>query len=1406
MKKQMMRAILGLMLLSPIAVQAQTTYTYQNANVTGTPTTPVNWSDASLWGGTAPVSANTNTVKFFQDTTTALGNTATPSLQTASNDIASPFQLGTLTLSGKGSATTGAHLLETIAGGDLNFSAATGTLRLDGTAGTASLSYYLDNNLLLGTSGSACALSVTGDGSVFFNLNGDISELQVGGGSLTKTGNSLLTLAGNNTYTGITTLNGINGMLRLGSPNALPGGIGVTGGTGALTIQAGVVDLMYDDFRRNLGTGVDQFQITGGTSGFSTRGVRNIVVNNDPSTELVWGSASFNPSAFRLMNGTIDAPLTLANNIDLNSASAARTISVNFNSNGAQATPAIITGVIRNTAGAGGLTKTDSGYLRLTGLNTFTGPVTLNNGGNSSGQMLSINYMPNGGIASPLGMSSSAASNLLFGDSAGIHYIGSGDSSDRSFTFNSASAGHRAVLEADGSGPLVLTSSASPAFTTPDQTRSLYLCGRSPLTNTLAAVLADNGTGALSVIKDIGRNANSKNGRWVLSGASTFTGAVTINNGILGITSIDVVANPNPLGQSTTAAANLILNGGILQYMGATKSTDRLFSLQSSSAIDASGSGPVDFSNTGAMGFNGGTAAKTLTLTGSNTDNNKLSALIGNNTGATSLTKAGKGTWVLNGPVTNSYTGGTVINTGTLVEDFGNMTSGYANLINSASALTLGGGTLSLVGHASNASSQTFGNPTFTASQAGSGLSIAGASGMTLTLGNTWTRNAGSTVNVTLGSGGTLSSSPAVDTSTPTPLVKGSANVAFATVGGTDWAKVSGGTVIGFVGGDYLSGLPSSGSTSTANYTHTDNATVTANETANTLKINTTTSGQSLAISAGQALTLNAGGLLFTGADDYSITGGTLKGQGGTGELVVHQYGSGNLTISSTLPTTTVLTKTGPGTLTLDTPQTFSGNTSVGGGGTLVLKHQYALSNSVLNVNNSSIVFDSAAGTNFTVGGLSSTSTAPYGGPGYDIGLTNSAGAPIVLTVNNSGTLGYYGMLSGPGALVKTGAGALNLYAFNTFTGGVTINGGSVGYGASNSDWCLGGGGAYGNVPITVNSGAALGLSANSLTTTLTLNGGSVGSGNSFGSALFGSIILQSTSTFKGANGSTLNVYSLVSGSGGLIKDGTVSYHVTLFSANTFTGDTVITGNTVIGYLRLGHAFALQNSVLDTATSAAGNATAGLVTYLPALVLGGLSGDKDLSSIFTSNANGGPNSVTPVGGYRGVTTLTLNPGVSQTPSYSGVIADGAPGMTLTKTGSGTQTLSGVNTYTGATTIKEGTLALGASGTLDGDNDVVLAGGTLEMGSFSNTLKTLSVTGNSTLALGSGTLSFANSSALTWTGNLTLTGTLGATTLYFGPGGLTAEQLTKITIDGKRVFLDASGYLAIQPDGLLILIF
>jgi autotransporter-associated beta strand protein len=129
------------------------------------------------------------------------------------------------------------------------------------------------------------------------------------------------------------------------------------------------------------------------------------------------------------------------------------------------------------------------------------------------------------------------------------------------------------------------------------------------------------------------------------------------------------------------------------------------------------------------------------------------------------------------------------------------------------------------------------------------------------------------------------------------------------------------------------------------------------------------------------------------------------------------------------------LIKSGAGSLTLSQPNSHTGRTLLNAG-SLVINHPQALQGSTLEGNFGASTHAFGTITTATLGGLSGNA---------DLKLESSANAALALTVgsNNASTV-YAGQLTGSGSLLKTGTGRLSLFYDNTFTGGVTVAGGSL--------------------------------------------------------------------------------------------------------------------------------------------------------------------------------------------------------------------------------------------------------------------------------------------------------------------------------------------------------------------------
>jgi fibronectin-binding autotransporter adhesin len=153
-----------------------------------------------------------------------------------------------------------------------------------------------------------------------------------------------------------------------------------------------------------------------------------------------------------------------------------------------------------------------------------------------------------------------------------------------------------------------------------------------------------------------------------LRGANTYDGPTQIDPGAR--LTISILANGginSSLGRSSNAAANLVFNGGTLDFTSSTAmSTDRSFTLTTAGGtISHLSSAPVSFTSTNPIAMSG-TGARTLTLRGTNSLDNFLAlAIPDQDVNPTTLAKVDTGTWVL-GNTANSYSGNTAISGGRL--------------------------------------------------------------------------------------------------------------------------------------------------------------------------------------------------------------------------------------------------------------------------------------------------------------------------------------------------------------------------------------------------------------------------------------------------------------------------------------------------------------------------------------------------------------------------------------------------------------------------------------------------------------------------------------------------------------------------------------------------------------------
>lgn len=304
------------------------------------------------------------------------------------------------------------------------------------------------------------------------------------------------------------------------------------------------------------------------------------------------------------------------------------------------------------------------------------------------------------------------------------------------------------------------------------------------------------------------------------------------------------------------------------------------------------------------------------------------------------------------------------------------------------------------------------------------------------------------------------------------------------------------------------------------------------------------------------------------------------------------------------------------------------------------------------------------------------------------------------LTVGGSGgaEVTISGVVSGAGKLTKTSSGRLTVTAANTYTGGTVLSAGSL-YVRGDTGGTLG---APGSVNLTIASGTTLQGERTNFTGTLTMNGGTWSENNGFGGSWTGPVTLGATAVLDDAYGQSIN--GIVSGPGGLTKTGGGT--LTLNGASTFAGAMTVNAgtlsvsslNSVAGGTTTSN-LGKPTTVADGTLSFGSGGSAATLRYTGTgettdrvLNMAGSTGGLTLDDTGASGLLKFTSALTATG--SGVKALTLKGTSTGAGEIGGAIVDSAGGATsVIKSSLGTWILSGANTYSGTTTINAGILTL-----------------------------------------------------------------------------------------------------------------
>ncbi|MFH1692217.1 MAG: DUF2341 domain-containing protein, partial [Candidatus Omnitrophota bacterium] len=401
----------------------------------------------------------------------------------------------------------------------------------------------------------------------------------------------------------------------------------------------------------------------------------------------------------------------------------------------------------------------------------------------------------------------------------------------------------------------------------------------------------------------------------------------------------------------------------------------------------------------------------------------------------------------------------------------------------------------------------------------------------------------------------------------------------------------------------------------------------------------------------------------FTGTNDLNMGEGliTITGGGpGRGPVVT----AGNLTIDGVITDSVAytFTKAGNGTLTLNGANTF-------------LATVVHLNGGILNINNVSALGDAANPFRITAGTFDNTSGAPVTMLDYPL---QWYGNDITFTGTND---------------LDMGAGGVTI-VYGPHTVNITVNANTLTIGGTKGPE----GTAYGLNK--AGSGTLVLTGANGYISGTTITAGTLNFTNgalaSTGNIVFAGGILQY------AAGNTEDLSSRIKNSTGAISIDTNGNDVTFASA--------LPGTNVAGLTKIGDG----TLTLGAANSYTGDTTIGGGALN--CVSGSISGSDDV--IFTGGsleyAAGNTDDISDrIKSSTSLIDIDIN---SNDVEFASVIDD-TNTAGLTKSGSGTLTLSAVNTYTGTTTVSAGILLCGINESFLSEDIVVSAGATLDLAGY-----------------------------------------------------------------------------------------